>query len=155
LIDAAGDLVGVGSLQIQQATAAPGTRTLRQGEDANMMVPIDLLKPVLDEMLTLGRPNRPPRPWLGLYATEIGNTIAVLGLAERGPAHSADLRPGDIVLSVAGRSVSDLAGLFRRIWSLGQAGVKVPLLINRDGKTFNVEVCSADRRRFLKGPVLH
>src|SRR5262249_595583 len=149
------DLVGVGSLQIQQATAAPGTRTLRQGEDANMMVPIDLLKPVLDEILTLGRPNRPPRPWLGLYATAIGNTIAVLGWGERGPAHSADLRPGDIVLSVAGRSVSDLAGLFRRIWSLGQAGVKVPLLINRDGKTFNVEVRSADRRRFLKGPVLH
>jgi hypothetical protein len=29
------------------------------------------------------------------------------------------------------------------------------LLINREGKTFEVNVRSADRRRFLKGPVLH
>ncbi len=36
-----------------------------------MIVPIDLLKPILDDLLTLGRRNRPPRPWLGLYATEV------------------------------------------------------------------------------------
>jgi len=51
--------------------------------------------------------------------------------------------------------VKDLAGLFRRIWALGQAGVEVPLLINREGETFELNVKSADRRRFLKGPVLH
>ena len=51
--------------------------------------------------------------------------------------------------------MSDLAGLFRRVWALGQAGVEVPLLINREGKTFELRVRSSDRRRFLKGPVLH
>ena len=60
-----------------------------------------------------------------------------------------------IVVGVAGAAVKSLAGLFRRIWSLGQAGVEVPLLINRDGKTIEVKVRSGDRRRFLKGPVLH
>ena len=44
---------------------------------------------------------------------------------------------------------------FRRIWALGQSGVDVPLLINREGKTFDLRVKSSDRRRFLKGPVLH
>jgi S1-C subfamily serine protease len=149
VIGPAGDLIGVGSLQIQQAAAE------RRLEDVNMVVPIDLLKPILDDLLSIGRANRPARPWLGIYATEVGNNIAILGLASRGPAQRADLRAGDIVLGVAGSTVSDLAGLFRRVWALGQAGVEVPLLINREGKTFEMRVRSSDRRRFLKGPVLH
>ena len=149
VIGSAGDLIGVGSLQIQQAAAQ------RRLEDVNMVVPIDLLKPILDDLLTIGRANRPPRPWLGIYATEVGKNVAILGLATRGPAQRADLRAGDVVLSVAGSAVSDLAGLFRRVWAQGQAGVDIPMLINRDGKTLEVRVRSADRRRFLKGPVLH
>ena len=149
LIGPAGDLLGIGSLQIQQAAQE------RRLEDVNMIVPIDLLKPILNDLLTIGRSSRPSRPWLGLYATEVGSNVAVLGLASRGPAAQADLRAGDIILSVAGNRVKDLAGLFRRIWALGQAGVPVPLLINREGKTFEVSVKSSDRRRFLKGPVLH
>jgi S1-C subfamily serine protease len=149
VIDARGDLVGVGSLQIQQAAAQ------RRLEDVNMVVPIDLLKPILNDLLTIGRPNRPARPWLGIYATEIGNNVAILGLASKGPGQKADLRAGDIVLGVAGTKVTNLAGLFRRVWALGQAGVDVPLLINRDGKTFELQVHSTDRRRLLKGPVLH
>jgi S1-C subfamily serine protease len=149
LIGPEGDLLGIGSLQIQQSSQQ------RRLEDVNMIVPIDLLKPILDDLLTIGRPNRPSRPWLGVYATEVGSNVAILGLASRGPAAQADLRAGDIILSVASTRVGDLAGLFRRIWALGQAGVDVPLLINRDGRTFDVRVKSSDRRRFLKGPVLH
>ena len=149
LIDSGGELIGVGSLQIQQAA---GQRRL---EDANMIVPIDLLKPIMDDLLTIGRPNRPPRPWLGIYATEVGSNVAILGLASNGPGQKADLRSGDVVLGVAGAAVSDLASLFRGIWALGQAGVEVPLLINREGRTMELRVKSADRRRFLKGPVLH
>ena len=80
LIGPAGDLLGIGSLQIQQAAQQ------RKLEDVNMIVPIDLLKPILQDLLTIGRPNRPSRPWLGLYATEVGSNIAILGLASRGPA---------------------------------------------------------------------
>jgi len=149
LIGPAGDLIGIGSLQIQQMVAN------RQAEDANMIVPIDLLKPIFEDLITIGRPNRPARPWLGLYATEIGDSVAVLGLASRGPAQQADLRTGDIIMSVGGEPVKGLAEVFRRVWSLGRAGVMVPLVINRDGKTMEVSVRSGDRRRFLKGPVLH
>ena len=158
LIGPAGDLLGIGSLQIQQANADPTQRMARpsrQGDDANMIIPIDLLKPICEDLITIGRPNRPARPWLGLYATEIGNSVAIVGTASRGPAHKSDLRAGDIVLAVAGTTVSDLAGLFRRVWALGEAGVAVPLTINREGNTFDVSVRSTDRRRLLKGPVLH
>jgi len=155
MIGPAGDLLGIGSLQIQQASSNPVAQATRQGDDANMIVPIDLLKPIFEDLITIGRPNRPPRPWLGLYATEIGNSVAILGLASRGPAQKAGLRAGDIVLSVAGTNATDLAGLFRRIWALGEAGVMVPLTINREGRTFDVSIRSVDRRRLLKGPVLH
>jgi S1-C subfamily serine protease len=152
LIGPGGQLLGIGSLQIQAASSGPGRR---QADEANMIVPIDLLKPILEDLATIGRPNRPARPWLGLYATEIGNSVALLGTAARGPAQEAGLREGDIVLSVAGTPVSSLAELFRRIWALGNAGVPVPLSINRGGRTFEVSVRSADRRNLLKGPVLH
>ncbi len=65
------------------------------------------------------------------------------------------MKAGDVVLRVGGAPVKDLAGLFRRVWALGKAGVEVPLLISREGEAFELNVTSADRRRFLKGPVLH
>jgi S1-C subfamily serine protease len=150
LIGPAGDLLGVGSLQMQQAPERG-----RPGGDLNMIVPIDLLKPILDDMLKTGRANRPQRPWLGLYATEIEDKIVVVGLARGGPAQKAGLKTGDVVLSVGGAEVSDLAGLYRRIWSRGAAGVEVPLMIYRDGRTFEQSVVSSDRNRFFKAPSLH
>jgi len=150
LIGASGDLLGVGSLQMQQAPERG-----RPGGDLNMIVPIDLLKPILDDMLKTGRANRPQRPWLGLYATEIEDKIVVVGLARGAPAQKAGLKTGDVVLSVGGAEVSDLAGLYRRIWSRGAAGVEVPLTVYRDGRTFEQTVVSSDRNRFFKAPSLH
>ncbi len=149
MIGQGGELLGIGSLQVQQV------RESGSPEPLNMIVPIDLLKPILDDLLTMGRPNHPPRPWLGLNATEIDDKIVVARVANGGPSRRANLRTGDIVLAVADDHVGDLAGFFRRVWSLGKAGVEVPLTIFRDGRTFEVRVTSGDRNRFLKGPSLH
>jgi S1-C subfamily serine protease len=124
-------------------------------EPLNMIVPIDILKPILEDLLTMGRPNHPPRPWLGLNATEIDDKIVVARVSNGGPARKANLRTGDVVLAVAGTEVSDLASFFRKVWSLGKAGVEVPLTIYRDGRTLEARVASGDRNRFLKGPSLH
>ena len=86
---------------------------------------------------------------------EVGNRIAIAGVTGRGPAKSADLRAGDVIMSVNGTDIRSLAGFFRRVWSLGEAGVEVPISVNREGRTIDVRVRSGDRRRFLKGPVLH
>src|SRR5207237_2494445 len=110
---------GIGSLHLEQPKEQ-GT------EHLNMIVPIDLLKPILDDLLTLGRRNRPPRPWLGLYATEVNGRVVVVGLSSRGPAKKADLRTGDILLAVGGSEVGDLAGLFRPILSMRNARVEGP-----------------------------
>ena len=150
LIGSAGELLGIGSLQMQQAPERG-----KPGGDLNMIVPIDLVKPILDDMLKSGRANRPPRPWLGLYATEIEDKIVVVGLARGGPAQKAGLNTGDVVLSVGGGEVSDLATLYRRIWARGAAGVDIPLTIMREGRTFEQTVPSSDRNRFFKAPSLH
>ena len=113
------------------------------------------LKPIVDDLLKFGRRNAPPRPWLGLYATEVEDRLVIVGLAERGPAKQAELHVGDIVLSVAGKDVRDLASFFRRIWALGQAGVEVPMAVYRDGETLQMRIKSSERSRFLKGPSLH
>jgi len=149
LIGPAGDLIGIGSLQLQQA----GEKGKPQ--NINMIIPIDLLKPVVDDLVKFGGRNMPPRPWLGLYATEVENRLVIVGLADRGPAKKADIRTGDIVLSVAGKDVNDLAGFFRNIWAQGKAGVEVPITIYRDGETMDLRVKSSERNRFLKGPSLH
>jgi len=149
LIGPAGDLLGIGSLQLQQA--APDGRVV----PLNMVVPIDLLEPVYDELLTLGRPSAPPRPWLGLFATENEGRIQIAGFAGNGPAQRAGLHEGDVVLAVAGTRVDDLADFFREVWRLGSAGVEVPLTLEREGDIFEVRVTSGDRHRYLKGARLH
>ena len=143
-----GRLLGIGSLQLEQASETG------EGVPLNMYVPIDLLKPILDDMLTMGQPNRPPRPWLGLYATEVDDRVVIAGVSGRGPAARA-LKEGDVVLSVGGMRVTGLAGLFRKVWSMGNAGVTVPMTVHRDGRPMDVSVPSGDRNRFLKGPSLH
>ncbi len=149
MIGSKGELLGIGSLQVQH-TRQDGT-----AENINMVVPIDLLKPILDDLIQIGRPRRPARPWLGLFATEVGNRIAVAGVAARGPAKAADVRTGDIIIDVGGKAVHSLAGFFRAVWARGEAGVDVPLTVNRRGKNLDLTVRSGDRRNFLKGPVVH
>lgn len=151
LINSSGELIGVGSLQLQQQQQTRGGPAI----DVNMMVPIDLLKPVFNDLRTVGKRQQPPRPWLGLYATEVGERIVIAGVSGRGPARKADLRPGDIVLNVAGTEVKSLSQFFRSIWQLGQAGVEVPMLLNRSGDSFEVKIKSTDRAGLMKGPILH
>jgi S1-C subfamily serine protease len=149
LIGGDGSLIGIGSLHAQHSNG----RELRR--DVNMVVPIDLLPPVIDDLLTYGRPNRPPRPWLGLYAAEVEDAIVVAGLSERGPAGKTGLKPGDRILAVRDEPISTLAAFWGRVWASGPAGSEVVLRIARDKETMKVRIQSADRSRLLKAPRLH
>lgn len=146
-----GALLGIGSLHVQQSTGSAGGN----GRDVNMVVPIELLPPILDDLLTYGRVNRPPRPWLGLYAAETGERVAVAGVAAHGPAQSADIRAGDSILAINNEPVGDLAGLWRQVWASGSAGTEIVLRLFREGKVLTSRVRSADRNTFLKAPRLH
>ncbi len=149
LIGGDGKLLGIGSLLVQQAP--PGEAPF----EGNMVVPIDVLKPVLDDLLNFGRTTKAPRPWLGMYTAEADDNLVVAGLASGGPAEHGDVRIGDLVLAVDGKPVADLVAMFRAIWALGDAGVEVPLTVLRDGDTMEIRVRSADRSDFFKSPRLH
>jgi S1-C subfamily serine protease len=144
-----GKLLGIGSLILQQGDGK-GRRL-----DMNMIVPIGHLTPILDELLSYGRVNRPARPWLGMYATENDDDIVVGGVADGGPADQAGIRSGDRIISVADEEVTDLAGLWRRIWASGSAGADVRLRLGRERGPVPVTIRSADRAAFLKSPRLH
>ena len=143
-----GTLRGIGSLQLQQGGE-------REARNINMVVPIDLLPAILDDLTARGRADRPPRPWLGLYATDMDDEVVVMGLMDKGPAEQADIRPGDVILAVGDAEVDDLADFFRSVWALGAAGVAVPLTLRRDERTVELSVASIDRDRCLIAPKLH
>jgi S1-C subfamily serine protease len=148
LISNRGELIGIGSLQLERERDS-------KSDYVNMIVPIDLLKPVLEDLRKFGRVNRPPRPWLGMYSTEIENKVVVVGISAKGPAARAELKAGDVILAVKGEKISSQAQFYRKLWSLGAAGVDVPLTIYHEGVTFDVVLASTDRAKLLKAPRLH
>jgi S1-C subfamily serine protease len=148
LIGSNGELLGIGSLQLERERAG-------RAEHVNMMVPIDLLKPVLNDLRRFGRVERPPRPWLGMYSTEIDNRVVVIGISGNGPAARAELKAGDVILAVKGEKVTSQSSFYRKLWSLGAAGVDVPLTVHHEGVTFDVVLASTDRAKLLKAPRLH
>jgi S1-C subfamily serine protease len=149
LLGADGTLIGIGSLVLQQG----GEGGKRQ--DMNMVVPIQLLVPILDDLLRYGRVNRPARPWLGLYAMEDDEALVVGGLADNGPADKAGLRTGDRILAINGSEVPDLAGLWRAVWASGPAGSPVQISLGRGNRNTSVTIPSGDRSQMLKAPRLH
>jgi S1-C subfamily serine protease len=143
-----GELIGIGSLQMERERGG-------KAEYVNMIVPIDLLKPVLPDLRRFGKVNRPARPWLGMFSTEVDNRVVVMGISGNGPAARAELKAGDVILAVKGEKVTSQSGFYRKLWALGPAGVDVPLTVYHEGVTFDVTLASTDRARLLKGPRLH
>jgi S1-C subfamily serine protease len=148
LISNRGELIGIGSLQLEREREG-------KAQHVNMIVPIDLLKPALDDLRKFGRVNKPARPWLGMFSTEIDHKIVVIGISAKGPAARAELKAGDVILAVGGEKISSQSGFYRKLWALGPAGVDVPLTVHHEGVTFDVVLTSTDRTRLLKGPKLH
>lgn len=149
LIGPDGKLYGIGSLYVQQAR---GGDTNAEG---NMLIPIDLLPPILEPLMTTGKTGGPTRPWLGFYATEAEDRLLVVGVSANGPAEKAGVKAGDIIVDVAGAPIGNLADLWRTIWAFGAAGTEIPMTFLRNGKPRRYAIMSADRGSFLKSPRLH
>jgi S1-C subfamily serine protease len=148
-IDRHGKLTGIGSLLVQDATVGG------QSIAGNMIVPTDLLAPILTELEMYGRTQQPGRPWLGAYMAETPGGIVVTGLAKGGPAHRAGAEPGDVIVEIDGIPIGGLADLYRQLWSTGEAGANVQLSLLRDGERKKVRVKTVDRESLLKRPPRH
>jgi S1-C subfamily serine protease len=147
LIDGEGKLVGLGSLRLQMS---------KGGEiaDINMAVPINLLKPILEDVLNQGIINKPPRPWLGAFSAETNGEVVVMSVTEDGPAAKAGLRRGDVISEIRDGEVEGLADFYRKIWESGPPGAEIPMRILRDGREAWLRIKSADRNDYLMKPQL-
>ena len=144
LVDSHGRLCGLGSLVIQGFEVRGATATV------NMFVPIELLAPIVDDIVAHGRRLSPPRPWLGMLVHDDQQDLTVVGVYRNCPADKAGLRPGDVIVGIDDEPVNGLANMFRLMWSLGSAGVDVPLNVLRNAERMQLKVRSGDRAGFQR-----
>lgn len=147
LFNLRGELLGIGSLRLPDVSN-PG-EAARPG---NLFVPVALLQPVLQELLALGRSRASERAWLGLNCAERDGVVRVVRVSEDSPAELAGLEPGDRVLAIDGRTVRDLATLWKTLWAVPAAQRAVEIEILRDGRPRTLTVHSIDRSWALRRP---
>jgi S1-C subfamily serine protease len=144
LINIKGQLVGIGYLftpiSLREYGLVPG----------NMFIPIDALRPILADLKTVGRSLDVKRPWLGINAEEAHGRVFITRVTMGGPAEKAGLQVEDMILSVDGQEVRGLADFYRKIWSVGDAGVLVPLTVLGGVKIRDIKILSDERYKELR-----
>jgi serine protease Do len=144
LIDRDGKLVGIGSLIVREATNGdpklPG----------NVFVPIDLLKPILTDLVRQGHRAGPARPWLGVAADELQGHLFVTRVSPDGPADRAGIAVGDIILGVGSDPVHTQDEFYERVWAKRHAGDEVPLKVLQGVDVKEISIRSMDRVAYLR-----
>jgi S1-C subfamily serine protease len=139
-----GRLIAVGSLVVNDAASG------QPGVPGNLWVPVNLLKPIMADLLAKGRRGDGANPWLGMTTESVRGNLMVVRVARNGPAEAAGVSPGDVVIGVAGEKVGDQAEFYRKVWKVGPAGATIPLRVLKDGDVKELAVKSIDRSDFLK-----
>lgn len=145
LLNREGKLLGIGSLVINDAM---GTRTQVPG---NLFVPIDLLKPLLGDLIATGKSSARPRPWIGINTQEVQGNVIVTRVSAEGPAEDASVRTGDVIVGVGGQTIAGQADFYTKLWKTGEAGVDISLDVLRSGRVDKITVKSIDRDRYYRG----
>ncbi|MDB5862679.1 MAG: hypothetical protein JWO70_485, partial [Betaproteobacteria bacterium] len=144
LLDENGKLVGIASLWVSD------TLEIGAAFPGNMFVPIDLLKPLLDDLTSTGRRRGPSRPWLGMYSEQHEGHLFVSRTLPGSPAERAGLTRGDVILAVAGESIGSQSDFYHKLWSSGEAGCDVMLQVLHEKAVKQVVVRTADRMDYLR-----
>ena len=146
LFNQKGELVGIGSLLVADATGE-NRRT-----PGNMFVPIDLLKPILAEMRQSGSSSQSHRPWLGLTSSDQGGRVQIVRVSADSPADDAGLEAGFVVLAVDGSEVTTLESFYKKLWARATPDEPVKLTIRRGEDVMTIELKPRDRMLTLKKP---
>jgi S1-C subfamily serine protease len=144
LINSKGQLVGIGYLFTPVSLRGYGL------VPCNMFIPIDALNSILADLKTAGRSLNVRRPWMGINAEEAHGRVFITKVTAGGPAEKAGLKAEDMIISVDGKEVRGLADFYRKIWSIGEAGVLLPLTVLKGDKIRDIRILSADRFKELR-----
>ena len=142
-----GELVGIGSLFVADAMGTDAPRA-----PGNMFVPIDLLPPILAELIAQGSSRMSTRAWMGVNCVEVDGTIRVMRVNDDSPADVAGLEVGDRILRIDGVAVARLDQLWKTLWAGNAAERAVRLDIQRGTQEQTITVQAVDRAKALRRP---
>jgi serine protease Do len=145
LLSREGKLLGIGSLAVGDAIGSA------QGNiPGNMFVPIDIVKPVVGDMVANGKSTAKPRPWIGVNTQEVQGNLIVTRVSPEGPAEDAGLKKGDVIVGVAGKPIQGQKDFYTKLWASGNAGVDVAVEVLKGNQVQQVTVKSIDRDRYFR-----
>lgn len=144
LLSRDGKLLGIGSLVVGDAL---GTQANIPG---NMFIPIDVVKPVVGDMVANGKSTAIPRPWIGVNTTEVQGNLIVTRVSPESPAEDAGLQKGDVIVGIGGKAVHGQRDFYKQLWATGKAGVDVPLEVLKGNQVQKYNVKSIDRDRYFR-----
>jgi S1-C subfamily serine protease len=145
LFNARGELLGVGSLLMANASGPDNPRM-----PGNMFVPVNLLKPILDELRTRGSVAGNRRAWMGVNCVEQDGAVRVVRVSNASPAERAGVQPGDRIERIDGHEVAALDALWQQLWRGGAAEREVTLDIRRGDETRRLHMRTVDRTSTYK-----
>jgi putative serine protease PepD len=139
LVDLSGQVIGIPTLAAtdpQLGGTAPGI---------GFAIPSDTVTLIARQLIATGKVTNSGRASLGITAQTVANAsgqpagVGVVRVNPGGAAAKAGIRPGDIILSVAGQPTDSITAL-QAVLAAHKPGDRVPVRISRDGKELTVQV---------------
>ncbi len=146
LFNQKGELVGIGSLFVGDAMGG------NQRLPGNMFVPVDLLKPILNEMQQTGSTKFSRRPWVGISSAEQGGRVQIVRVNKESPAQTAGLEPGDLVLAVDGTKVATLEAFYKKLWDRARPDAEISLTVLQGADIKTIILKPVDRMSTMRKP---
>ena len=146
LIDVSGNLMGINTAIYSRSGGSMGI---------GFAIPTSTAKLVLDSIVRDGEVRR---GWIGVEPNELSPELAatfgvkaergvlITGVLQGGPAAQAGVRPGDVVVAVAGRAVLNVAELLSGVAAL-KPGVPAKFDVQRRGERIELSVAPGVRPR--------
>ena len=146
LINEYGEVLGIGSLYVGDA-AATGISS-----PGNMFVPINDLKPILDDLIQNGRRTKDIKPYMGLTSSDNTGQVKITRVNDNGPAAKAGFSVNDTILAVNNEKINNIEDFYKVVWSFGGPGTKLQFDIERNQEKLNIELTTMDRNDFFVKP---
>jgi serine protease DegQ len=139
LVDVAGNLVGINTAIFSRSGGSMGI---------GFAIPVSIIKEVMEQIIVNGSVTR---GWVGIEVQDISPDVAesfnlkgndgalIAGVLRGGPADRGGIRPGDVLVGVDGKRVTDSASLLKLIAAL-PPGKDAPLTLVRQNKEMQLKV---------------